>query len=582
MITAWIVYSLLVGVLVAGAALGVESMLRLAGRPVRLVWAAAFALTVALVGMAPRRVPPPLPELAAVEQAGAPVAPTAAGPTTPAIERRATLGSLWSDAGTLLRERLALAESLAPAGLGRWLTIGWAAATCLALLALAATHGRYRRLRRRWPVAEMEGLRVRVAPTTGPAVVGLHHPEIVLPRWLLELPAEERRLVLAHEQEHVQARDPLLLAAGCAAAALLPWHPASWWMLSRLRLAVEYDCDARVLRRGLDRRSYGSLLIDLAGRSSGRQIGLPALADEPTHLERRLLAMTSRRTRFAVARAFAVGSLSALALLVACEARLPTADDVARMDVSAVEAIVAGAEALSGQQAGQVTYLLDGKEVSAEQARAIEPDMIHEISSRAGDPDHGLVVMIESSTRRRARTAEGQAAIASGTGEAVVLIDNVRADLAAYRALDPANIDAVQVVKDRTEAVTRYGPAAAGGLILVTTKSRPRVPGGGGNGRAYMNGRALTRAEMDEILARPATPPTIFVIDGVRADRAALYSLPEGQLWSLMVVNTPTHRALYGAEASNGVVQAMTKTGSSKLYDRLIAINSQAAGSEAR
>jgi beta-lactamase regulating signal transducer with metallopeptidase domain len=580
-IAAWMVYALLVGALVAGAALGAESVLRVLRLPVRPVWTAALVLTVALVGMAPRRVAPPAAQIPAVEMAPVAAAVPAPAPA-PTVDRLASLRVLRRDGAAALRDLLATAGSRAPEGLGRWLMGGWALASVLALLALAATHGRYRRLRRRWPLTELDGLAVRVAPATGPAVVGLHRPEIVLPRWLLDLPAEERRLVLAHEQEHVRARDPLLLAAGCAFAALLPWHPASWWMLSRLRLAVEYDCDARVLRRGLDRRSYGTLLIDLAGRSPGARFGLPALADEPTHLERRLLAMTSRRTRFAPVRALPAAALAGAALLVACEAKLPTADDVARMDVSAVEAIVMGSEALGGPKAARITYMLDDREVSEEEAKAVDAEMIRGISMRTLDADQGMIVSLSSGPRREAMKAEAAASIAEGVGEAIVLIDNARADLAAYRALEPSEIEALHVVKDPAEAVRRYGPAAAGGLVLVTTKSRPRVPGGGGNGRAYMDGRALTRAEMEEILARPATPPTIYLIDGVRADRAGLSALPDGEVWSLMIADTPTLRTLYGAEAANGVVQVMTKTGSQKLYSRLIALNSRPAGSEAR
>ena len=79
-------------------------------------------------------------------------------------------------------------------------------------------------------------------------------------RWLLRRAPDEQRIVLAHEAEHVRARDPLLLAAGCAGVALLPWHPVSWWLLARLRLAVELDCDRRVLRRGVAPRVLEKIL----------------------------------------------------------------------------------------------------------------------------------------------------------------------------------------------------------------------------------------------------------------------------------------------------------------------------------
>src|SRR5438270_554238 len=83
--------------------------------------------------------------------------------------------------------------------------------------------------------------------------------------------------------------DSLLLAGGCLAIALVPWCVAVWYMFSRLRLAVELDCDARVLRAGAAPQSYGSLLIDVAEQVSDFRIGATALVAGPSHLQRRLM-----------------------------------------------------------------------------------------------------------------------------------------------------------------------------------------------------------------------------------------------------------------------------------------------------
>ena len=81
----------------------------------------------------------------------------------------------------------------------------------------------------------------------GPAVIGFWRPEIVVPKWLLCADQHVMRLALAHESEHVRARDPLLLLAGTVAIVLLPWNLPLWWQWRRLRLSIEVDCDARVL-----------------------------------------------------------------------------------------------------------------------------------------------------------------------------------------------------------------------------------------------------------------------------------------------------------------------------------------------
>src|SRR2546428_771335 len=93
------------------------------------------------------------------------------------------------------------------------------------------------------------GRAVLVSVNVGPAVAGLWRSQVVLPEWALRLGEGERRLMLTHEDEHVRARDPWLLAAAAAAVVLAPWNPVVWWQVRRLRLVVEMDCDARVLAR---------------------------------------------------------------------------------------------------------------------------------------------------------------------------------------------------------------------------------------------------------------------------------------------------------------------------------------------
>jgi hypothetical protein len=104
---------------------------------------------------------------------------------------------------------------------------------------------------RPWPVTALEGVEVAVSEGVGPAVLGILSPRIVVPRWLLEEAAQRRSAVLAHESEHLRAHDGRLLLAALLLVALLPWNLPLRWLWRRLRLAIEVDCDARVVRRGL-------------------------------------------------------------------------------------------------------------------------------------------------------------------------------------------------------------------------------------------------------------------------------------------------------------------------------------------
>ena len=496
MTVAWILYALLVGTLIAGAARLLEGTLRIAGRPVRWAWAGALGLTVALAALAPTRNTRDGISSGILERAR--IVDGTASTTASPSWREALIATLRSASLTVtapVQRVLVAAERRLTPSAGKSLGMASLSLSALLILVLAVVYVRFHRLRRRWPVAELLGVRVRVSPHVGPAVVGLSRPEIVIPSWLLERTADEQRLVLVHEREHVRAHDPLLLASAFAVAALLPWHPAVWYMLSRLRLAVELDCDVRVLRRGVAAHSYGTLLIDLAERCSGLRVGAPALADTSSHLEQRLLAMNTRSSRFAHLRAGALGACAVLALLAACEAKLPTSADVENMNVASAEA---GARKVMfvGYDSG-ATYFIDGAKATTEQAKALGPERIRSIEVTKQEFTDGSprTAEIHITTRKPGEAASGvlpreesKIRIMGGDGsgavgekkrnllvgerqfDGVVIIDGARVDNAAMNRLDPNDIVSIEVTKGSTAASLYPAPEAARGVIKITTK----------------------------------------------------------------------------------------------------------------
>lgn len=486
----WIAYALLVGLLLAVVAMLGESVLRAAGRPARWIWAATLGLTVALVALAPTR-----SERAGIASlvvgpvsAGAAPVANATGWRERAVD---AVESVALAAELQVRAGLALAARAIPPSLDRALGAIWASLSIALLAVFGLVYARFARARLRWPLTVLHGTRVRVAPDAGPAVVGLSRPEIVVPGWLLERTTDEQRLVLAHEREHVRARDPLLLAAACVAAVIIPWHPAVWWMLSRLRLAVELDCDARVLRHGVAPRSYGTLLIDLAGRCSGLRIGAPALADESSHLHQRLIAMTPRTSRFTAARATVAAALAGIALLAACEAKLPTQTEVNGMTAATATASAQKLHLLSSDSA-DAQYRVNGVVVSAAEASAIPANRIASIEVLKGSAAPNGKALVSITTRQPGDTASGvkitQRVEVTDGGVAmsddsiggprkhldnftgVILIDGVRSTESAMQALAPTDIVSVEVIKGPSAAAQYDAPEAKNGVIRITTK----------------------------------------------------------------------------------------------------------------
>ena len=134
----------------------------------------------------------------------------------------------------------------------------------------------------------VDGVNVVVTDTLGPATVGLWRSRVLVPQWVLALPGLQRRYVLRHEEEHRSAHDALLILVASLPLVLMPWNLAFWWQLRRLRLAVEMDCDDRVVAALGDPTAYGGLLLKVAEASSRGPRLQPAFLGGMGSLERRL------------------------------------------------------------------------------------------------------------------------------------------------------------------------------------------------------------------------------------------------------------------------------------------------------
>jgi len=200
----------------------------------------------------------------------------------------------------------------------------WVLMSTALALAITTSGIRVYRHRRGWPMRMLDAHCVGVAPSTGPAVVGLLRPTIVIPRWVLDREPSEQQLIVAHEVSHLRARDPAVLTAALAALILMPWNIPLWWQLLRLRHSIEVDCDARVLGAGHDTRAYGEALIEVGQRRSGFVGIVAAMSESRTLLEQRIEIMTQRDLK---PWTYGFVVLCALALTIAVAATQVTAPD---------------------------------------------------------------------------------------------------------------------------------------------------------------------------------------------------------------------------------------------------------------
>ena len=302
---AWLAYTVLVTLLLAGAAFAAEGAARLRRASTRWIWMLAI-IAAPLLPLAISTVSIQVPVSLAPDAMSAPVALREV--TSPALSP-----SNW------IATPMATPDSGMPADLV--LQRLWAAASLAIMIALMVGAVALQLRKRRWAQRLVAGANVLVAPDAGPAVVGLVSPRIVVPEWLLQAPALQQSLVIAHEKSHVDARDPQLLAFAIAVLALTPWNLPLWWMVRRLRHAIEVECDARVLSAGHDVRAYGEALVDVGQRQSGYLGAAAAMAESRSLLEQRIRLMLSSPGRKGRAAGAVLGgvalSMAAIAAQVA-------------------------------------------------------------------------------------------------------------------------------------------------------------------------------------------------------------------------------------------------------------------------
>lgn len=298
MVVSWMLYATLVGGLLGAAALAADRVVRDRRLPSRWVWVAALGASLAV----------PLTS-ALVASGPAASTPSGAAPLpAPLVVPLEAVGNLEARATPFL----ARVE-------GPILRLWALASLALSVLLLGAML-RLRHARRGWKEEVLDGTTVLVSPEVGPAVLGVLRHRIVLPRWVLARGQEARSLIMAHEREHVRARDPLMVLLAALPAVLFPWHLPLWWQLRRLRLAVEMDCDERVLRSATPgvRRRYGRLLLEV-GKRAGRSHALAAaFSESPSLLERRIRGMIAPPPTGPHRRAPLLVALGTVSVVAAC------------------------------------------------------------------------------------------------------------------------------------------------------------------------------------------------------------------------------------------------------------------------
>lgn len=172
-----------------------------------------------------------------------------------------------------------------------YLFIAWAAIAFVAMTRLALGLSHLRSLRRSCRTVALEELDPAVAATMRqlnasrtfasrqvalevsdnvrvPSALGLWKPVIALPSWALaELPPSELSIILRHEFAHLRRWDDWTNLIQKMVRALFFFHPAVWWIESRLSVEREMACDDIVVAETDNPMGYANCLVSLLERS---------------------------------------------------------------------------------------------------------------------------------------------------------------------------------------------------------------------------------------------------------------------------------------------------------------------------
>jgi beta-lactamase regulating signal transducer with metallopeptidase domain len=149
-----------------------------------------------------------------------------------------------------------------------------------------------RRIRLTRPVRLMESAAVEV-----PTVIGWLRPVVLLPLTALTgLSRQQLETILAHELAHVRRHDFIVNLFQTAVETLFFYHPAVWWISSKIRVEREHCCDDLAVELCGNPVLYARALADLEQtRFPGHAPALALTGGNLLSRVRRLIAGSPRR-----------------------------------------------------------------------------------------------------------------------------------------------------------------------------------------------------------------------------------------------------------------------------------------------
>ena len=248
---------------------------------------------------------------------------------------------------------------------------------------------------------------------------------------------DNAREILRHEMGHVQNHHSLDILFVNIVEVIQWCNPLAWILANSLRDVHEYEADDAVLRSGVNIHQYQSLLIKKAVGSSSY-----AFANSFNHslLKKRITMMLKKKSNpWMKGKALYILPVACIALSAFATPELS----------EQIESVVE----TSAVSRDKVTKVSSNQQVS--DAKNVVNDTISKVA--IVNPD-GIVI----------REAKG------GKGDPLLLIDGKECTSKDVKALNPADIESVNVYKDAA-SLSLFGEKGKNGVIEIKTKDAKDV-----------------------------------------------------------------------------------------------------------
>lgn len=97
-----------------------------------------------------------------------------------------------------------------------------------------------------------------------PVITGILKPTIILPEYAANWNSDTLRMVFLHELEHLQRKDLWVSLAAQITCILHWWNPFLWLLKRHLRDQCEFAVDARLISKGVNKKTYIQALCDVS------------------------------------------------------------------------------------------------------------------------------------------------------------------------------------------------------------------------------------------------------------------------------------------------------------------------------